>query len=101
MSKMLLVDGPLHGQVKDVPDRMRYFDAAVPPDVRAPAQFGAVELEVVTYHEHWFRLFGRRLRTGSVATTLPDGRAGDLFAERVFWELLASDLAKDLASGGP
>ena len=90
MMKVLLVDGPMRGQVVDSEGALaiRCLDYGAVSDVLQE------EVPVRTYYVHRFALAGRTLLLGSLEHS-PFGAP----VEDMFWELLASDAAKQVALG--
>lgn len=87
MADVLLIDGPLRGRVMPLPDSG--LIAWADPAAGVPATGAAGYYRVYKY-----RLCGRAIWLG-FAGPAPEGLPGDLF-----WEFLASDLARALAGQG-
>ena len=91
--KVLMIDGPWRGQVHDVPGNSRRFQyvdyGAVSDDLPASAPVG-------TYFVCKYMLAGRVLLLGTTQFE-PSGQ----LADDVFWDLLASDAAKDVSQRVP
>ena len=92
MAKILFIDGPWRGYVRDeVAARMLQF---VDYSKVTPAVAGSSDavFPVGTYWVHKYVIGGRVLLLGSTSYGPPDKLADD-----VFWDLLASDKAREVA----
>jgi hypothetical protein len=89
--KVLMIDGPMRGQLFEAGDAraVRCLDYGAVSDVMKE------DVPVRTYHVHRYVLAGRVLLLGSTEL-LPSGEV----ANDVFWDLLASDMARE-ASPAP
>jgi len=88
MAKVLLIDGPMRGQVIERRD-------AAPIAFENPGPLAAdVTLRIGYYHVHRYWLFGRVLRVGTVFPGA-EPPAEPMIAP--FWEFLAAPLAAELA----
>jgi hypothetical protein len=86
--KVLMIDGPMKGRVhEDVDSRViRCLDYGA----IAPGTFA--DVPVRAYYVHKYVVAGRMLLLGSM-----DLVPGAALADDVFWEFLASDVARELA----
>jgi hypothetical protein len=85
VTKVLLIDGPMRGQIYETDERshvIRYLDYG------AVSDYLRESVPVGTYWVRRYVLAGRVLLLGTVEYSAPE------LTDDVFWELLASDLAK-------
>lgn len=92
MAKILFIDGPWRGHVRDDEGSRVYSFIDWSSTPAAVADVTRAELPVGTYFVHRYAIAGRLLLLGSTSYETPDRLADD-----VFWDLLASDKAREVA----
>lgn len=95
MTKVLFIDGPWRGHVRDVVDSrtVQFADYSNAPSLAdVVADPSSVSFPVGTYWVHKYVIAGRVLLLGSTSFETPGKLADD-----VFWDLLASDKAREVA----